>query len=154
MSQAASSVAFHTGVLDPVEHAMRLTRKALAHGSRVLVVGPEAQLGALDEQLWTADPGGFVPHLRWSREAQGSTRLSRAQVWLTSQPEALLDRTAQGERPDVLINLGADMSLQAAQPFAKVIDLVSTDPAARAAGQQRWRAWREQGVTPVHHAFS
>ena len=33
-------------------------------------------------------------------------------------------------------------------------DRQTLQAAARAAGQQRWRAWREQGVTPVHHAFS
>jgi hypothetical protein len=32
--------------------------------------------------------------------------------------------------------------------------VVSADPAERGPGQQRWRHWREQGITPDHHTFS
>lgn len=161
-SSGEPSVAFHTGVADPVQHAARLVRKAVSLGSRVLVVGAAQPLQQLDEQLWTAEPGSFLPHGRWTPEAEGSTRLRRSPVWLCSQPERLLQEGASApERPEVLIHLGGDVSgahaavgPSMAAPFAKVIELVATDSAARSAGQQRWRAWREQGVVPTHHAFS
>ncbi len=155
------SVAFHTGVVDPVQHAARLVRKAVSLGSRVLVVGQAQLLQQLDEQLWKAEPGSFLPHGLWTPEARGSTRLKRAPVWLCSQPDALLQAGRSADLPEVWINLGSAAvetdaaALSAAGvSFAKVIELVSTEPAARSAGQQRWRSWREQGAVPVHHAFS
>jgi DNA polymerase-3 subunit chi len=154
-------VAFHTGVADPVQHAARLVRKAVSLGSRVLVVGQAQPVQQLDELLWTTEPGSFVPHAHWKPEARGSTRLKRAPVWLCSQPVALLQAGRSVDWPEVWINLGASAfeaggsALSAAGvSFSKVIELVSTEPDARLAGQQRWRSWREQGVVPAHHAFS
>ena len=162
MSEPASSVAFHTGVTDPVQHVLRLVRKAVSLGSRVLVLGPAQPLHELDEQLWTADPGSFLPHGLWTPQAHGSTRLSRAAVWLCTQADACLQANDSATLPDVLINLGTPSAqadgaaavCAAGVRFSKVIELVPQDPAARASGQRRWRAWREQGVVPVHHTFS
>ena len=153
MSATVLSVAFHTGVADPVEHALRLTRKALALGSRVLVLGTAERLGELDSQLWTADPGSFTPHMRWSPQAANESRLQRAPVWLCSEPQDLPTEGQAWGMPDVLINMGISVPGQADR-FAKVFEIVSNEPAARVAGQQRWRVWRDKGLTPVHHAFS
>jgi DNA polymerase-3 subunit chi len=148
MSHAGPSVAFHTGVSDPVGHAIRLTRKALSLGSRVLVIGPDQPVRELDEQLWTADPGSFVAHAVWRADVANSTRLKHATVWLCGP--------AAGDVPaerDVLINIGLPVPGNAGA-FAKVIEVVSADPAERGPGQQRWRHWRERGITPDHHTFS
>lgn len=148
MSHAGPSVAFHTGVSDPVGHAIRLTRKALSLGSRVLVIGPDQPVRELDEQLWTAEPGSFVAHAVWSADVANSTRLKRAPVWLCGPVAG----DVPAER-DVLINIGLPVPGNAGA-FAKVIEVVSADPAERGPGQQRWRHWREQGITPDHHTFS
>ena len=148
MSHAGPSVAFHTGVSDPVGHAIRLTRKALSLGSRVLVIGPDQPVRELDEQLWTAEPGSFVTHAVWRADVANSTRLKRAPVWLCGPVAG----DAPAER-DVLINIGLPVPGNA-NAFAKVIEVVSADPAERGPGQQRWRHWREQGITPDHHTFS
>lgn len=157
MSHAGPSVAFHTGVSDPVGHALRLTRKALSLGSRVLVIGPDQPVRELDEQLWTAEPGSFVAHVVWRTEAAGSTQLQRAPVWLCGPVEPELpDAPDGGDVPtgrEVLINIGLPVPRNAGA-FAKVIEVVSADPAERGPGQQRWRHWREQGITPDHHTFS
>lgn len=158
MSEAASPVAFHTGVLNPVDHALRLVRKALSLGSRVLVVGAERPIAQLDEQLWVADPGSFTPHVRWVQESEHAARTRLAPVWLlaAAQPNS-------GDSPadwpnglpvrDVLINLGLSLASAAAR-YPKVIEVVAADPEAKALGQARWRAWRALGVQPAHHAFS
>lgn len=148
MSHAGPSVAFHTGVSDPVGHAIRLTRKALSLGSRVLVIGPDQPVRELDEQLWTAEPGSFVAHAVWHADVANSTRLKRAPVWLCGPVAG----DVPAER-DVLINIGLPVPGNAGA-FAKVIEVVSADPAERGPGQQRWRHWREQGITPDHHTFS
>ncbi len=148
MSHDGPSVAFHTGVSDPVGHAIRLTRKALSLGSRVLVIGPDQPVRELDEQLWTAEPGSFVAHAMWRADVANSTRLKHAPVWLCGA----VTGDVPAER-DVLINIGLPVPGNAGA-FAKVIEVVSADPAERGPGQQRWRHWREQGITPDHHTFS
>ena len=154
MSDSSLTVAFHTGVADVVDHALRLTRKAITLGSRVLVIGAEDAIRALDEQLWTADPGSFLPHARWNAAQAGDSRVRRAPIWLWASPND--DRDVHGPLPtgqDVLINLGLAVPREA-KGFSKVFEVVAANPTERAMGQQRWRTWREQGVSPAHHAFS
>lgn len=157
MSEAASPVAFHTGVANPVEHALRLTRKALSLGSRVLVIGQEPEIARLDEQLWVAEPGSFMAHVRWSQARAADTRVLKAPVWLlpVERPDAGEAETglAVPQDRDVLINLGAALPRNAGS-FPKVIEVVADHPDAKAAGQSRWRAWRALGVQPAHHTFS
>jgi len=148
MTAASMAVAFHTGVSDPVVHAMRLTLKALSLGSGVLLIGPERALHDLDEQLWTAEPDSFVAHAWWREGAALGTRLSRAPVWLWG-----LDEADVPTGREVLINIGLPVPRNA-RAFAKVIEVVSADPAERRLGQTRWRVWREQGIAPAHHSFS
>ena len=74
-------------------------------------------------------------------------------MWLCSEPQDLPTEGQAWGMPDVLINMGVSVPGQADR-FAKVFEIVSTEPAARVAGQQRWRVWRDKGLTPVHHAFS
>jgi DNA polymerase IIIc chi subunit len=157
MSEAASPVAFHTGVANPVEHALRLTRKALSLGSRVLLIGHEPEIARLDEQLWVAEPGSFLAHARWSEEGAADTRVLKASVWLLPLERSEAAEAGAGpavpQDRDVLINLGAALPRNAAS-FPKVIEVVADHPSAKAAGQSRWRAWRALGVQPAHHAFS
>lgn len=154
MSESGPSVAFHTGVVDAVGHTLRLIRKAISLGSRVLVIGSAEAVRELDEQLWTAEPGSFIPHVMWSEQSAASTRVQRAPVCLWGA--ASDDREVHDPLPtgrDVLINLGLAVPREAEQ-FPKVFEVVSAQPTERAIGQQRWRAWRERGISPAHHAFS
>jgi DNA polymerase-3 subunit chi len=147
-------VAFHTGVVDAVGHTLRLIRKAISLGSRVLVIGTDEAVRELDEQLWTVEPGSFFPHVMWSEQIATSTRVLRAPVWLLRAASA--EREVHGPLPtgpDVMINLGLAVPREAGQ-FLKVFEVVSAQATERAIGQQRWRAWRERGISPAHHAFS
>lgn len=154
MSDGAASVAFHTGVPDVVDYTLRLVRKGHGLGSRVLVVGPEAAVSALDERLWTFEPGSFISHVRCAH-AQGEAApalLERSSVWLLTEGE---DITASppGLVPRVLVSLGGARAHPPSN-FEKIIEVVGTDAEERRLGQQRWREYREYGLQPIHHAVS
>jgi DNA polymerase III subunit chi len=148
-----AQVEFHTGVADPVGFACRLLRKAWHARARVLVTAPPDTLAALDAALWTFEAQSFVPHLRLpapDAAAAGSADLSdladlvaRTPIWLAETPPA-------GERPPVLVNLGA-VPPAGADDFARVIEIVAPDDEARRAGRQRWRHYEGWGVQPLHH---
>ena len=54
MNAAVTDVAFHFGAPDKVAYAVRLLRKAVGTGARVLVVAEGAQLSELDAALWAS----------------------------------------------------------------------------------------------------
>jgi DNA polymerase-3 subunit chi len=53
----------------------------------------------------------------------------------------------------VLVNLGP-AAPEGFESFAKVIELVSTDDDAVAAGRQRWKHYASRGYTIKHHEVS
>lgn len=157
MTAATLEVSFHTGVAEPVGHALRLIRKALSQGLRVLTVGPAEQLAVLDEVLWTAEPAGFVPHARvgpGASPAPTPTMIHRASVVLV-EPQVFEGRAGATaiHGLQVLINLGADVQASTTG-CSKVIEVVGLTDEARSVGQARWRAYRQAGLQPTHHAVS
>jgi DNA polymerase-3 subunit chi len=136
-----TQVAFHTGIDDTLSYACRLLRKAYRQGARVVVTGSAELLQRLDRQLWIFEPLEFVPHLRLKAGAAPTPLQLRTPIWLA-------DAGARVPHREVLINLGPQLPEDGAS-FARVIELVSADPDALAAGRQRWRAYEAQGLTPV-----
>jgi DNA polymerase-3 subunit chi len=64
-------VNFYHLTASPLERVLPTVCQGLvARGEKVLVVGPEAQLAGLDEQLWTFAADSFLPHGRARPEAQ------------------------------------------------------------------------------------
>lgn len=137
-----TEVAFHTGMADKLDHACRLLRKAYRQGARVVVTGDAAQLGRLDQALWTFEPQEFVPHARLRAGQAAGPRLARTPIWF-------VDAGAEPPHHEVLVNLGPEMAA-GCERFGRVIELVAGDPDDRAAGQQRWRAHKAMGHTVVH----
>ncbi len=138
-----AEVEFHTGVADKLGFACRLLRKAYRKGARVAVIGPAPLLAALDRELWTFDPGDFVPHLRLVGAAALPPAAGRTPIWL-------VDGALPGGAPEVLVNLGADAPADLA-PFSRVIEVLSEDADDVELGRRRWRDYREQGLTVLHH---
>jgi DNA polymerase-3 subunit chi len=136
-----AEVAFHTGV-DKLEHACRLLRKAYRQGAKVVVAGDAAQLGRLDQALWTFEPLEFVPHARLKRGETAPARLVRTPIWL-------VDAGAVPPHHEVLVNLGPEM-VEGWETFARVIEIVSAEPEDRNAGRSRWRAYEAQGARIEH----
>jgi DNA polymerase-3 subunit chi len=138
-----TEVEFHTGVPDKLAFACRLLRKAYRKGARVAVAGAPGLLTELDRALWTFDERDFVPHLRASASAAAPVRV-RTPLWLLDAP------LAAAEMPPVLVHLGG-AELPAADQFSRVIEVVGTAPGDEAAGRERWRQYRQQGLQVVHH---
>ncbi len=125
-----------------LELACRIAEKAHRAGQTVLLWDEDAaELAALDELLWTFADRSFVPH---ERVAPGSD--SEAPVLLTAGP-------APQRAIEVLINLSSGIP-EAAAHAARVIEIVDSDPARRAAGRARFKAYRERGIEPASHQLA
>jgi DNA polymerase III subunit chi len=145
---AESTVEFHTLATDSDAQRLRgacaLIEKAYLDGQRVLVwLDDDASLANFDNLLWTFGDRSFVPHEPLAREPGAC--------------EAPVQLTAAAELPPAALATGFDVlcSLRtrgeaAALRFNRVLEVVDADPARRDAGRQRFRFYREQGVTPQH----
>jgi DNA polymerase III subunit chi len=136
-----TSVAFHFNAPGKLAYACRLLRKAAASGSTVAVLGDQALLAKLDEQLWSFSALDFVPH----GHASGLTEQQREHtpIWLCDAPE-------QGLGRQVLVNLTQTLPSSVAQ-FDRVIEVVSQDEADRQSARLRWKHYTEQGYEIVRH---
>jgi DNA polymerase-3 subunit chi len=141
-----TEVNFHTRVPHLLGYACRLLRKASRQGAQVVVTAPPATLAALDTALWTFDPIEFVPHVLHAPGTVMAERLRATPVWL-------VQHAADASSHDVLVNLGP-LAPDGFESFAKVIELVSTDDDAVAAGRQRWKHYASRGYAIKHHEVS
>ena len=139
-----TEVAFHTGVVDPLDYACRLLRKASRQGARVLVIGEPQQLSRLDVLLWTFDPGEFIAHARLRAGQAAAAEMALTPIWL-------VDDLTQAPPASVLVNLGAE-GPEHIGAFERVVEIVSTDDQARLTARQRWRRYEATGHAVVHHA--
>lgn len=132
-----TEVAFHFGAPDKVAYAVRLLRKAVGTGARVLVVAEADVLQRLDAALWASAPTEFLAHYR--TDAPGPA------VGLS--PVLLSEGGPPGSVPvlDVLVNLGGAMP-EAFERFPRVIEVVSLDEVDRQQARQRWKAYAAQGI--------
>ena len=133
-------VEFHTGLDEPLDHAVRLLRKALRAGGRACLVSPHWE--ALSRHLWVSEPREFMAH---ARPGVSAAVWSRSALWLLPAFDAGVDATA---RPTVWINLGADAPSRL-DGCERLIELVGQADEDAAAGRQRWRAYKAQGLEPV-----
>lgn len=119
--------------------ACRVVEKAYLAGNTVLVWHTEAEeLKEFDELLWTFGDGSFVPH-----EPLGTAGFEAAPVLLS-----------MGTPPtvpfDVLVNLAPDVPACAATA-PRVAEFIDGEPARRQAGRNRFRAYKDRGITPNTH---
>ena len=99
-------------------------------------------LDALDRALWTFEPQDFVPHRRVAAGTPDAA-CARTPIWLCA------GGVPPGS-PPILVNLGADMP-DRPDAFERIIEVLSTDDAEMAAGRERWRRYKAQGLTVQHH---
>lgn len=120
-------------------YACRLVEKAYLQDHRVVVrLDSGADAGHFDELLWRFSDRSFVPH-----DPPGSAGPGPAPVVLTVAEDP--PGTA-----DVLVNLGTDVPAWFAR-YGRVAELVGGDEAARQAGRERFRFYRDQGLEPETH---
>ncbi len=121
--------------------ACRITEKAWKNGHTVLIQHREpGELARLDALLWTL--GGehtFIPH-----------EISSDAPRLTATPVVLNSGTGPTEAVDVLINLNPQLPT-GLELASRIIEIIDADPARRAAGRERFKAYRERGCALEKH---
>lgn len=142
-----TQVTFHLGASDKALYLCRLLRKAYRQNARVRVLAEQGELARLDSALWTFDPLEFIPHACLESGATPTGAMAKTGIWLTHLHQPWPDAL---ERADTLINMTHEIAPQAGE-FDRVIELVSDDPADKAAARQRWRQYKELGMDCQHH---
>ena len=138
-----TEIRFHFNVPSRTAYACRLLRKAVRQAAPIAVTGPADILAELDRDLWALGPTEFVAHA-WAADA-GSVpaRLRDTTVWLAPDPLAAPVHQA-------LVNLG-DSAPRGFETFERLIEVVSTEPADRAAARERWKAYAARGYAIERH---
>ncbi len=138
-----TEISFHFNVSSPTGYACRLLRKALRRGSAVAVTGSAASLAELDRELWSFEPAEFVPHA-WAADVEAVPESLRAgTVWLAPDASA-------APLHDALVNLG-EASPKGFESFRRLIEVVATGEADRAAARERWKSYARRGYTIERH---
>lgn len=120
--------------------ACRVTAKAVDAELRVLVwCSDTAELQAFDDLLWSHAQDSFIPH-----EPAGP-----ASSW-EETPVLLACSEPAPAGAEVLVNLAAHVPAAAAS-VARVIEVIDADPARRQAGRERFKHYRDAGVTTQTH---
>jgi DNA polymerase-3 subunit chi len=137
-----TEVAFHFGAPDKLAYAVRLLRKAVGSGARVLVLAPPVLLQQLDVALWASAPTDFLPHCL----------LDAPEKLRSLSLVVLADEGSVVNAPDlpVLVNLGAQMP-QGFEHHKRLIEVVSTDEEDRATARQRWKTYTARGLDIIRH---
>jgi DNA polymerase-3 subunit chi len=121
--------------------ACRVVEKAYLAGHTVLVWHTELEeLREFDDLLWTFGDGSFVPH-----EPLAANGFEAAPVLLSMG-------TAPSGPVDVLVNLSPEVP-SCAETATRIAEFIDGDPARRQAGRNRFRVYKERGVTPNTHTL-
>jgi DNA polymerase-3 subunit chi len=138
-----TDIRFHFNVPSRTAYACRLLRKAARRAAPVAVTGPAEVLAELDRELWALGPTEFVAHA-WAAQADAvPARLHASTVWLAPDPLA-------APVHESLVNLG-DTAPRGFETFERLIEVVSTEPADRAAARERWKAYAARGYAIERH---
>lgn len=136
-----SEVEFHIGLDDPLAHACRLLRKAARQGLRVCVATPRHEL--LSARLWSLEEHEFLAH---AKPGASSSVWRRSPIWLIED----FGQAPAEPCPAVWVSVGAPLpAMPSLAVCERLVELVGSSPEATAAGRDRWRHYRQQGLVPV-----
>lgn len=128
-----TQIFFYHNARDRVGAAAALIGKAFAQKKALLVYAPDADLAAaLDRQLWTQPPTGFIPHVDVDSPLAGETPVLFAST---------LDSVPHDER---LFNLSSQVPPGFAR-FSSLIEVVGQSDEERADGRLRARFYKDRG---------
>ncbi len=130
--------------------ACRLTEKAYLRDLHVVVLNDTAaDTDALDDLLWTFNERSFVPHdVRRTAETDG--RGVEAPGTADAAPVQLTADLASFNKADLLINLSAQLP-DRLERFSRVAEIVDADAERRRLGRERFKVYRELGLTIETH---
>ncbi len=119
--------------------ACRIAEKAYLAKQKVVVLFDDgALLPKFDDLLWTFGDGTFVPH--------DTVRDAGA----CDAPVALTIGALPATHTDVLLNLGNTVPASFDR-FARVAEFLDARPEVRAAGRERFKAYRGKSIEPQTH---
>jgi DNA polymerase-3 subunit chi len=123
---------------DRIAATAALIGKAVSQKKSLLVYAPDPEVAAaLDRQLWTTPPTGFIPHVNSNSPLAGETP-----VLITGR----LDKVSQDER---LFNLAAEVPPEFSR-FTSLIEVVGQLEEERIAGRKRARFYKDRGYD-IHY---
>jgi len=124
--------------------ACRLVEKAWLKRHRVRVqFDAGGELEDFDQLLWTFSDRSFVPHRR-AGTPDDTLPPALPTVVIADGDEA---DTADG---DVLVNLSSAPPPDVGA-WSRIAEVVDSDAGRRTRGRERFRAYRERGLTPATH---
>lgn len=133
---------FHVNVEPGVAYLCRLVRKIRAAGRTIVIYSRQPErIARLDQALWTFSVLDFLPHV-----VVPSRLAARTPVWLADSPTTAPRDVLLLQDDTVPEGFSAWF-----EGFDRVIDIVSSEPAERDLGRQRFKAYRDAGMTPVVH---
>lgn len=119
--------------------ACRVAEKAYLAKQKVVVLLEDAEaLRRFDELLWTFGDGSFVPHDVVSQSAD------------CEAPVALTTGAMPAQHADVLLNLSGAVP-PSFERFARVAEFLDARAEVRAAGRERFKAYRGHAIEPQTH---
>lgn len=119
----------------------RLVEKAWLMRRRVRVQLEPGEIEGFDQLLWTFSDRAFIPHRRAGAPEDDLP---------APAPVVIADNdAADAADGDVLVNLAA--AQPAPDGWARIAEVIDADPARRAKGRERFRAYRERGFEPTTH---
>jgi DNA polymerase-3 subunit chi len=123
--------------------ACRLVEKAWLMRRRVRVQVEPGELDGFDQLLWTFSDRAFIPHRRAGAPDEE----------LPAPPPVVIadNDAADAADGDVLVNLATTQP--APDRWARIAEVIDADPARRAKGRERFRAYRERGLEPATHGM-
>jgi len=128
-----TSVHFYHNAEDPISLACELLGNAYRSGRKAAIISPDTALAQrLDRQLWTADPGGFIPHVMSNSP-------------LATETPIIIGLPGETEWPhtDLLFNLATELPV-ACERFRMLIEIVGRNETERAPARARWVHYKQQ----------
>ena len=124
---------YHLRSTSPEQAVPKLMEKALASGARVVILARDAaMIRRISDQLWSANPAGFLPH-----GSASETHPEWQPIYLTTQEE-------NPNQASILVVLNVAIPAQITA-YEKLLDLFDgNDEAAAAAARERWKHYRNQ----------
>ena len=128
-----TQIFFFHNATDRISATVALIVKTVAQKKRLLVYAPDAALAAaLDRQLWTSPPTGFVPHVDVNSPLASETPVLIA---------GAIESVSHDER---LFNLSSEVPPGFAR-FTSLIEVVGQGEEDRANGRKRARFYKDRG---------
>jgi len=128
-----TNVHFYHNAGAPIDLVCELVGNAYRSGRKAVVISSDmTQAQRLDHQLWTADPGGFIPHV-----------MSHSP--LAAETPIIIGLVGESEWPhtDLLFNLAPELPA-ACERFRMLIEVVGHNEAERAPARARWIHYKQQ----------